>query len=141
MAKSKEKTHAEKLLDLVKASGARFFRDQYDRPHARIRQDGHWEIRACSSEGFETWLTGLGYRSRSSFVPNRETLGAVLNLLKAKARFEGERHHLYNRVALYEGHIYYDLADERWRAVEVSECGWRIVDSPPILFRRHGHQG
>src|SRR5262249_33234205 len=28
------------------------------------------------------------------------------------------------------------LADARWRAVHMTPSGWRIVDRPPVLFRR-----
>ena len=32
--------------------------------------------------------------------------------------------------------IYLDLADEKWRAVEIDATGWRVVDNPPVRFRR-----
>ncbi len=41
---------------------------------------------------------------------------------------------------MYEGAIWYDLADPRWRAVRISADGWEIVDHPPILFQRFTHQ-
>ena len=32
--------------------------------------------------------------------------------------------------------IYIDLADKEWRAIEIDEDGWRVVDEPPVYFRR-----
>jgi hypothetical protein len=32
--------------------------------------------------------------------------------------------------------IYLDLCDDQWRAVEITARGWRVIDSPPVLFRR-----
>jgi hypothetical protein len=40
------------------------------------------------------------------------------------------------RLAEHGGHIYLDLADECWRAVEIGPKGWRVIGSPPVRFRR-----
>ena len=34
------------------------------------------------------------------------------------------------------GALYLDLADDSWRAIEVTPDGWRIVSAPPVRFRR-----
>src|SRR5262249_23949511 len=34
------------------------------------------------------------------------------------------------------GRAYLDLADERWRVVEIDGAGWRILDRSPVKFRR-----
>src|SRR5262249_5172222 len=31
-----------------------------------------------------------------------------------------------------------DLGDESWRAVEIDATGWRVIDNPPVRFRRAG---
>ena len=28
------------------------------------------------------------------------------------------------------------LCDEAWRVIEVTADGWRVMDNPPVLFRR-----
>ena len=40
------------------------------------------------------------------------------------------------RVGELDGRLYLDLCDERWRAVEVGATGWRVIDHPPVRFRR-----
>ena len=40
------------------------------------------------------------------------------------------------RVAGFGGKIYIDLADEKYQAIELDAEGWRIVDRPPVRFRR-----
>ncbi len=40
------------------------------------------------------------------------------------------------RIAGHGGKIYLDLADEQWRAIEIDCKGWRLVASPPVMFRR-----
>jgi hypothetical protein len=32
--------------------------------------------------------------------------------------------------------LYLDLCDESWRAVEIDAAGWRLIDNPPVRFRR-----
>lgn len=32
--------------------------------------------------------------------------------------------------------FYLDLCDHWWRAVEIDDVGWRLVDRPPVKFRR-----
>ena len=39
-------------------------------------------------------------------------------------------------MAGLKGRIYLDLADELWRAVEIDAEGWRVVEAPPVRFRR-----
>ena len=40
------------------------------------------------------------------------------------------------RVAEHGGRLYLDLCDRAWRAVEIDDEGWRVVDRPPAKFRR-----
>lgn len=134
-----DKNAAERLLNLVQKSGARFFHDHLKRPYARIRAENHWEIWPVRSTHFKTWLMGLAYRKKGQ-VPNAEAFGAVRKILEARAHFDGPEYTLHNRVASHRGCIYYDLTDDRWRAVRISSEGWEIISNPPILFRRHSHQ-
>ena len=55
---------------------------------------------------------------------------------EARAQFDGPERTVHLRVAEQEGHIYLDLADTAWRAVEVGPHGWRVVAEPPVRFRR-----
>ena len=43
---------------------------------------------------------------------------------------------VFLRRAEKDGKLYLDLCDERWRAIEVSADGWRIVETPPVSFTR-----
>jgi hypothetical protein len=35
-----------------------------------------------------------------------------------------------------DGKLYLDLGDEAWRAIEIDSKGWRVIDNPPVRFRR-----
>jgi hypothetical protein len=57
-------------------------------------------------------------------------------LLEARAQFDGPERRVHVRVAEHAGHIYLDLADEHWRAVEIGPDGWRVIECPPVRFHR-----
>jgi hypothetical protein len=61
---------------------------------------------------------------------------SVLDLLEARAQFDGPEGTVQIRTAEHAGHIYLDLADERWRAVDIGPEGWRVIGYPPVRFRR-----
>jgi len=43
---------------------------------------------------------------------------------------------VYVRVAKVGDKIYLDLCNSTWQAVGIDARGWRIVDNPPVRFRR-----
>jgi hypothetical protein len=42
------------------------------------------------------------------------------------------RRELHLRVAEHDGHIFLDLADGHWRAVEIRPDGWSVICRPPV---------
>jgi hypothetical protein len=44
----------------------------------------------------------------------------------AKAHFDAPERVVHIRVCGLDGHLYLDLADETWRAVEIDATGWRV---------------
>src|SRR5262249_7594272 len=65
-----------------------------------------------------------------------EALQSAVNVLEAKANFDGPERPVYLRVGELSGRLYLDLGDETWRAVEIDATGWRVIDNPPVRFRR-----
>jgi hypothetical protein len=61
---------------------------------------------------------------------------SALDLLEARAQFDGPERAVHARIAEHAGHIYLDLADEQWRAVDIGPDGWRVIGCPPVRFRR-----
>ena len=120
-------------------SEAELFHDSLGKGYARMEIGGHFEIWPLRSERFRNWLSFEYYR-RQDKVAKSDAVSAARHVLEGKARFEGAEHELHNRVAWHEGAIYYDLGDAKWRAVRIDRDGWRIIERPPILFRRYDHQ-
>jgi hypothetical protein len=57
-------------------------------------------------------------------------------LLEARAQFDAPERSVHVRVAEHDGHVFLDLADDHWRAVEIGSDGWRVNGCPPVRFRR-----
>jgi hypothetical protein len=121
------------LVDL--AASAELFHTPSGTAFADLAIDGHRETWPVHSTRFRTWLRRRYYAATGD-VPSAAELNSVLNVIEARAQFDGPQRSVHVRVAEQEGHIYLDLADEGWRAVAVSTGGWRIVDAPPVRFLR-----
>lgn len=104
-------------------------------PYATLRRDGHHEHWPVNSRQFRQWL-GKEFYDRKKSVVGSQTMQDVINVLGGKAKFGGLTYPLFVRVAGHEERIYLDLVDEAWRAIEVDKAGWRIVENPPVRFRR-----
>jgi hypothetical protein len=57
-------------------------------------------------------------------------------VIEAKAHFDAPERVVHIRVGGLDGRLYLDLGDETWRAVEIDTTGWRVIDNPPVRFRR-----
>ncbi len=137
--REKQESQADRLVKLVISNGVELFHDDLGEGFARVPVGQHREVWRCRSRDFRRWMAGRFYQSEEK-APGSDALTAALNVIEAKARFDGEEHRLHNRVALHDGAIWCDLADREWRVVRITAGGWSIVTDPPILFRRHSHQ-
>jgi len=97
--------------------------------------NGHRETWPIRSKGFKRWLARRFYEAIGG-APSSEALRSALNVIEARAHFDAPQMDVYIRVAVDDGKLYLDLADDAWRAVEIDEAGWRIVDEPRVRFRR-----
>jgi hypothetical protein len=97
--------------------------------------DGHRETWPIRSKRFRGWLRRRYYEATGGAV-NGHAISSELDLLEARAQFEAPERSVHVRVAEHDGHIYFDLADEHWRAVEIGPDGWRVNKFPPVRFRR-----
>jgi hypothetical protein len=126
-------TQAEALVRL--AEEAELFAAPDGSAYADVIVEDHRETLMVRGKGFRQWLARRFYEALGG-APNADALGASINLVEARARFDGVRREVHVRVGGAGGRLYLDLADARWRAVEIDAEGWRIVEAPPVRFRR-----
>jgi hypothetical protein len=63
-------------------------------------------------------------------------MSSALDQIEASALWDGPERPICIRIGGLNGKIYLDLCNKEWRAIEVDANGWRIVDHPPVRFRR-----
>ena len=103
--------------------------------YADVHTDGHRETWPIKSKGFRLWLT-CRFFAETRGAPSSEAQQTALNAIEAQALFAGPKRTVCLRVGGYGGKVYLDLCDEAWQAVEIDDKGWRVVQDPPIRFRR-----
>jgi hypothetical protein len=126
-------TQADILVGLAQA--AELFHTADRTGFADIGINGHRETWPLRSKGFSLWLTCRFYEETGG-APSSEALKSARNTLEAKAQFNAPERVIHIRTAGADGRIYIDLCDETWRAVEIDSTGWRVIDNPPVRFRR-----
>src|SRR5262249_40907533 len=102
---------------------------------ADIMVDGHRETWPLRSKRFRGWLRRRYYQATGGAASAAE-IRSALDLLEARAQFDGPERAVHVRIAEHAGHIYLDLADERWGAVAMGPDGWGGFGCPPVRFRR-----
>jgi hypothetical protein len=102
---------------------------------ADLLVDGHRETWPIRSRRFRSWLRRRYYEATGGALSG-QAISTELDLLEARAQFDAPERSVHVRVAEHEGHIYLDLADEHWRAVEIGPDGWRVNNCPQVRFRR-----
>jgi hypothetical protein len=102
---------------------------------ADILVDSHRETWPIRSKRFRGWLRRRYYQATGGAASAAE-IRSVLDLLEARAQFDGPERAVHVRTAEHAGHIYLDLADEHWRAIDIGPDGWRLIGYPPVRFRR-----
>jgi hypothetical protein len=85
-------------------------------------------------EDCSDWLLGM-YAERAGKIPKADDVRDATRVLRYHARQQDHRE-VFVRIAPVDGRIYWDLGTQRWDAIEVTRDGWRVVASPPVVFRR-----
>ena len=126
-------TQADTLIHL--AESAELFVTPDRTAYADFNINGHRETCPIKSKGFRRWLLSR-YFAATKGAPSSDGLESALNVIESKAHFDAPERTVHIRVGGLDGRLYLDLGDETWRAVEIDASGWRVVDNPPIRFRR-----
>jgi hypothetical protein len=114
---------------------ASLFHDPNGNAFADLAINGHRETWPIRSKEFWHWLRWRCYEETGA-AAGAQTIMSAVDLLEARAQFDGLERTVHIRVAEYDGRTYLDLADKDWRAVQIGPDGWQVVTSPPVRFRR-----
>ena len=134
----KQASQASFIVDLA-ASRCNLFCDPASEAYASFvathATGEHRDTHRLRSKSFNLWLRLLYYAERNG-APSSEAMASAVRTLMAQAHFDGDRRDVYLRTAPLDSKIYLDMCDPLWRAIEIDIDGYRIVDDPPVHFRR-----
>jgi len=108
-----------------------FFLDQFRASHATYNNGSRHVFRVDSQE-MKRILSGR--------CKNPNDIKTITTYLDGLAGSSGITHQMDNRIAKRESGIWIDAATAQGEAFNITSNGWRIVDKPPLFFRRFEHQ-
>src|SRR5215510_12053436 len=114
---------------------AKLFHTAVGTAYADLQVDDHRETWPIRSRPFRAWLRRSYYEAAGT-AASALAIKIALDQLEARAQFDSPERSVHLRVAECGNRIYLDLADSKWRAVEIAAPGWRVIDNPPVRFRR-----
>lgn len=132
-SEGKKETQAALLIKL--ADDADLFKDDHDEPFARMPVDGHFETAKVCTKNFRRWLAGRFWQTYGR-AAGSQGMQDALAAIEARAVFDGPKRKTPVRLAEHDGAIWIDLCDPKWQAVRVDAMGWKVVERPPVCFRR-----
>ncbi|MDL1966518.1 MAG: toprim domain-containing protein, partial [Candidatus Desulfofervidus auxilii] len=119
----------------IKEGNVELFHTPEQESYARIKINDHFEVWPVRKKAFKNWLARQFYLQTKK-APNSQALNDALNVIEGKALYEGKEASVFVRIAKHEDNIYLDLANDKWQAVEITPDGWKVIDDPPVYFRR-----
>lgn len=125
------------LLYKLAMERATFFTGRQDgQVYASVTVDGHRECYRMRTTDFNDWLAYTYYTQYGTTVSAQATEDC-----KKLLSFEAKKNidDVFVRVGHRDGKVYIDLGSAEHDAIEVDENGWRIVETPPVHFRRANH--
>jgi len=124
---------ATRLVQL--AEPLQFFHDSQGGCFAKLAIGGHIEIWPITSSKFRNWLAQEFYR-KTGGATNRNTVNDALMILESKARFDSPVQETYLRIAPHDDGLLIDLCDAKWRALEITRNGCKVLNQSPVAFVR-----
>ena len=123
------------LVNLAIGADAELFHSPEGDAYATIDAEDHRETWSLKVRGFRRWLARLFYEDQHK-APGSQAIQDALGVLEGKALYDGPEYPVYTRLAEVNDIIYLDLGNAAWQAIEITSTGWRMIDTPPVKFRR-----
>jgi putative DNA primase/helicase len=92
----------------------------------------HWPIR---SREYRMAMSARFYEETGGAIGG-QALEDGLRILEARAVNDGPEYEPFLRVGRQGDKLYLDLCDARWRAVEITAQGWRVIEKAPLKLLR-----
>lgn len=123
---------ADKLLEIVRER-TRFFTGADGDLYASVKAENHTECYRLNSAPFTSYLSHVFYTETGTVIgaQARSDAKSVMAFLCTE-----RQEPVFVRMAGHLGKVYVDRGTPDWSAIEIDGDGWRIVENPPVNFRR-----
>jgi hypothetical protein len=109
--------------------------DESRTAYASIPVNGHREHWNIRSRDFRIWLSCRFYEETGTAIGG-QALEDGIRILEARAVNDGPKYECFTRTGQAGDKLYLDLGDPQWRAVEITQTDWKVIEQPPIKFLR-----
>ncbi|HIN17538.1 MAG TPA: hypothetical protein EYM68_06485, partial [Gammaproteobacteria bacterium] len=131
----KKRDQASQLVDL--ADEAELWHAPDKTVYASVVTDSYRDDWELNGTGFRHWLTET-FHKKYDKAPTNNAIKDAIGVLASKGSRDGREYQVYTRVAEHGDKIYLDLANQARQVVQIDTTGWRLIDIPPVRFRRSG---
>ncbi|WP_299876444.1 hypothetical protein [uncultured Cocleimonas sp.] len=137
-----KKSKADKLVELISIN-ASLFHNMDDEVfisfevNSNDSSETHFENWKLGSQGFKNWASYQFYTHYET-TPGDASIKDAADTLYGLGLYRGDEIEVYARYALHESKVYVDLGCPKWKAVEVSRKGYKVIESSnvPVKFVR-----
>ncbi len=130
---------AKKIIEMILEQGPELMHDNIGTTFMRVRIGDHFETHPIKSTHVRLWVA-REFWNRAGKPAKPEYIKQALEVISSMAMFDGKEKSMANRMGEADSAFWYDLCDPKWNAVRIDSEGWKIIDNPPSIFRRHKHQ-
>jgi hypothetical protein len=113
---------------------SKLFHDAGGDCYATVTVKNHEETYKAGSRAHKDWLAGVLYKETQQ-AARSDVLTDTVTILRAKALYDESKMEAHVRLAEHNGAVYLDLCDDEWRQVEITESGWRVLESKESKVR------
>ncbi len=137
--KENSESIADKVYQFAKTKIIKFVTSSDDkyRIFVLVKRNGHNETVELETKNSELWLK-LEYFKDKKTIPGDTSFSRALSILYTEG-LESESQKIYNRVAIIQNTLYYDLGRPDWKILRISAEGVEIVEMNehiPLFERR-----
>lgn len=140
-----EQTITEELLSIANRDIIKKVIDNSDnnKVYGLIIINNHHETILLSSTRAREWLQ-YRYYQNSFKLCSQDQCKEALQIAASEIKFDAKskKEIIYNRVAMVNNSIFYDMCTNNWEVVEINEKGWEIIpmDENTPMFERKQQQ-
>ena len=132
---SQRQTAADKLIKLV-TNECQLIHDHKNEPFAVTCTGNIRQVYHLAGKGFLDFFSNRYYQENKAAI-SEMNFKTALAALSGSAKYDGEEHEVFTRVARTADAYWVDLCNTNWEAVRIDENGWTVCSGPGVpLFQR-----